>query len=153
MAEQRSLTSLEFKRRHVEAALALMTGKDFPSEAGALLDALGYPSDRTIPDQTGDPADFLADAPDTQPKRSLIAEAGSIRLLRQVTDAEIAASARDEQADALFCGGDLYEGERARQDTAAFLRREFAELAPIRVYLAPGNHDYYGPDSIYSTQE
>ena len=27
--------------------------------------------------------------------------------------------ARDEQADALFCGGDLYEGERAKQDTAA----------------------------------
>ena len=41
--------------------------------------------------------------------------------------------ARDEGADALFCGGDLYEGERVTQDTAAFLRDTFASLAPIRV--------------------
>ena len=61
--------------------------------------------------------------------------------------------ARDEQADALFCGGDLYEGERATQDTAAFLREEFASLDPTPVYLAPGNHDYYGRDSLYATRK
>ena len=61
--------------------------------------------------------------------------------------------AKDERADALFCGGDLYEGERVTQDTAAFLRVEFASLAPTPVYLAPGNHDYYGPDSLYATRE
>ena len=61
--------------------------------------------------------------------------------------------ARDEKADALFCGGDLYEHEHATPDTAAFLRQTFAALDPIRVYLAPGNHDYCCPDSIYTTQE
>ena len=61
--------------------------------------------------------------------------------------------ARDAQADALFCGGDLYEHERVTPDTAAFLRQTFASLDPIRVYIAPGNHDYYGPQSLYATQE
>lgn len=65
----------------------------------------------------------------------------------------IARLTRDEQADALFCGGDLYEHERVTLDTAAFLRQTFASLDPIRVYIAPGNHDYHGPDSVYATQE
>ncbi len=61
--------------------------------------------------------------------------------------------ARDERADALFCGGDLYEHERVTPDTAVFLRDTFESLDPIRVYLAPGNHDYYGADSVYATQK
>ena len=130
MAEQRSLSNLEFKRRHVEAALALMTGKDFPSEAGALLDALGYASDRTILGQTGDPADFLADAPDTQSKSALIAEADSIRLLRQVTDAEIAESAR-QSADGAFDGGVarsfLFLSAELRRNS--YSRSEYADFA------------------------
>ena len=56
--------------------------------------------------------------------------------------------ARTEGADALFCGGDLYEHERAGRDTGEFLRQTFASLDPIPVYLAPGNHDWYGPDSL-----
>ena len=61
--------------------------------------------------------------------------------------------ARDVEADALFCGGDLYEHERAGRDTGEFLRQTFASLDPIPVYLAPGNHDWYGPDSLYSRVE
>ena len=57
---------------------------------------------------------------------------------------------RAEEADALFCGGDLYEHERAGRDTAEFLRQTFASLDMVRVYIAPGNHDWYGPDSLYS---
>ena len=60
---------------------------------------------------------------------------------------------RDLEADALFCGGDLYEHERAGRDTAEFLRQTFASLDPIPIYLAPGNHDWYGPDSLYSRVE
>ena len=57
---------------------------------------------------------------------------------------------RAEEAAALFCGGDLYEHERSGRDTAEFLRQTFASLDPIPVYLAPGNHDWYGSDSLYA---
>jgi len=63
----------------------------------------------------------------------------------------VAALAVEEHVHALFCGGDLYEHDRVTPDTAAFLRSTFAELAPIRVFLAPGNHDWLGPQSVYST--
>ncbi|MCY3839714.1 MAG: metallophosphoesterase, partial [Gammaproteobacteria bacterium] len=63
----------------------------------------------------------------------------------------IAELARNVDADALFCAGDLYEHDRVTPDTAGFLRQTFAELGPIRVYIAPGNHDFYGPQSLYAT--
>ena len=61
--------------------------------------------------------------------------------------------AREVGADALFCGGDLYEHERFTADTAEFLRTTFAELDPTPVYLAPGNHDWFGPQSLYAVVE
>ena len=61
--------------------------------------------------------------------------------------------AKDVKADALFCAGDLYEHERATPDTAAFLRQTFADIAPMPVYLAPGNHDWYGQESIYALND
>ncbi len=57
--------------------------------------------------------------------------------------------AAEERADALLCGGDLYEQERFTPDTAEFLRRAFQELEPMAVLIAPGNHDWYGPQSLY----
>jgi DNA repair exonuclease SbcCD nuclease subunit len=57
--------------------------------------------------------------------------------------------ARDGRADALLCAGDLYEHERPSPDIETFLRKTFADLHPIRVFLAPGNHDWYGPQSHY----
>ena len=62
----------------------------------------------------------------------------------------IVAITREAQADALFCGGDLYEHDRVTPDTAEFLRETFAGLAPTPVYVAPGNHDWYGPQSTYA---
>lgn len=59
--------------------------------------------------------------------------------------------AREEQVDALTCGGDLYEQERFTADTAEFIVSTFAELHPLPVLLAPGNHDWLGPSSIYAT--
>jgi DNA repair exonuclease SbcCD nuclease subunit len=52
-------------------------------------------------------------------------------------------------ADALLCGGDLYEHERFSPDTAAFVRSVFELVHPLPVYLAPGNHDWYAPESLY----
>jgi exonuclease SbcD len=57
--------------------------------------------------------------------------------------------ADEQRVDALTCGGDLYEQERFTPDTAEFLRSTFAELDPLPVFLAPGNHDWFGPSSLY----
>lgn len=64
----------------------------------------------------------------------------------------ITALASTEGVDALLCGGDLYEHERFSPDTAQFLQATFAELN-LPVYLAPGNHDWYGPASLYRQVE
>lgn len=60
--------------------------------------------------------------------------------------------AQDRDVDAILCAGDLYEHERFTPDTTAFLRETFA-AAGRPVYLAPGNHDWYGPGSLYRIAE
>jgi DNA repair exonuclease SbcCD nuclease subunit len=72
---------------------------------------------------------------------------GRRRGLRQTLH-RICELAREQDVDALLSAGDLYEHERFSPDTAAFLRETFAAL-PMPVYLAPGNHDWYGPASLY----
>jgi DNA repair exonuclease SbcCD nuclease subunit len=57
--------------------------------------------------------------------------------------------AQDERVDALLCGGDLYEHERFSADTGEFLRSAFERLESIPIYIAPGNHDWYGRESLY----
>jgi exonuclease SbcD len=57
--------------------------------------------------------------------------------------------AADERADALLCGGDLYEHEHFTPDTVEFVRSTFADIEPLPVYIAPGNHDWLGPESLY----
>src|ERR1700756_80330 len=54
-----------------------------------------------------------------------------------------------EAADALVCAGDLYEHDRFRPDTGEFLRTQFARLETKPVIVAPGNHDWCGPGSLY----
>lgn len=53
------------------------------------------------------------------------------------------------KADALLCGGDLYEDDRFTPDTAAFLKSTFEGLHPTPVFISPGNHDWFGPRSLY----
>lgn len=61
----------------------------------------------------------------------------------------IASLAGEAGVDALLCGGDLYEQECYSSDTGEFLRTTFGELSPLPVYIAPGNHDWFGPASLY----
>jgi exonuclease SbcD len=61
----------------------------------------------------------------------------------------ICALALEHDVDAIACGGDLYEHERFSPDTGKFLRTTFADLN-LPVLLAPGNHDWYGPASLYA---
>lgn len=57
--------------------------------------------------------------------------------------------ARDQRVDAVCIAGDLYEDGRAGSDRTAYLRRVLGDLAPIRVFLSPGNHDPFTGASIY----
>ncbi len=66
---------------------------------------------------------------------------GTLRRIAQLTV--------DEHADALLCAGDLYEHDHFTPDTVEFVQSVFEELHPILVYVAPGNHDWFGPESLY----
>lgn len=61
--------------------------------------------------------------------------------------------ATEQEVDAIFCGGDLFEHLMISPDTEEFLRKSLEAVAPIPVFLAPGNHDYYGPESFYQRAE
>lgn len=67
--------------------------------------------------------------------------------LRQ-TLRNIADLASRVDADALLCGGDLYEHESFTDDTMQFVRGTFGWLQ-MPVFVAPGNHDWYGRTSMY----
>ena len=71
----------------------------------------------------------------------------------RVTLHRIVDKAVELKVDALLCGGDLYEHDRFKPNTADFLKSEFERLQPVRVYIAPGNHDWYGPQSLYHNFE
>ncbi len=68
--------------------------------------------------------------------------------LRETLD-RICRLAAEGGADALLCGGDLYEQENFTPDTAEFLRATFSNIGSVPVFIAPGNHDWYGPISLY----
>ena len=58
--------------------------------------------------------------------------------------------AQQLEVEALLCGGDLYEQDRFIPDTARFLQSVFERASPLRILIAPGNHDWLGPRSLYS---
>ncbi|MBI5095723.1 MAG: DNA repair exonuclease [Candidatus Hydrogenedentes bacterium] len=64
---------------------------------------------------------------------------------------QIVRRAGEWPADALLIVGDLFEHDRVSLDTLAFLRGEFASISHVPVFIAPGNHDPYMPDSPYAT--
>ena len=69
--------------------------------------------------------------------------------LRQVLG-NICELARQESVDAVLCGGDLYEDARFTPDTVKFVADALGQL-DFPVLLAPGNHDWLGPTSLYAT--
>jgi len=62
----------------------------------------------------------------------------------------IVSLAMEVRADAVLCGGDLYEQARFSQDTRAFLESVFKTVHPMPVLLAPGNHDWLSATSLYA---
>jgi DNA repair exonuclease SbcCD nuclease subunit len=62
-------------------------------------------------------------------------------------------SAAEASVDVIFLAGDLYEHDRVLPNTGEFLRSVLREIAPLPVFIAPGNHDWYGPESLYARLE
>ncbi|MFI5256828.1 MAG: exonuclease SbcCD subunit D [Gemmatimonadales bacterium] len=61
--------------------------------------------------------------------------------------------AAEQDCTAVTIAGDLYEHERAGVDTGRFLADTFASWQPMRVLIAPGNHDALMPGSLYRRVE
>jgi DNA repair exonuclease SbcCD nuclease subunit len=59
----------------------------------------------------------------------------------------------ESKADVVTIGGDLFEHDRATLDTGHFLRQQFERLGAVPLFVAPGNHDPYVPDSLYRRVE
>lgn len=68
---------------------------------------------------------------------------------RELLD-RLAALAREKQADLVLLSGDLLDSERVFRETAQALSRAL-EAIPCPVFIAPGNHDFYSPRSIWAT--
>ena len=94
----------------IAAALATGIDKDWPGAATALLDTLGYRSELTPLDQSGDVGDFVrkypARRPDTRSEQEFLDHAESVQILFQFTGAEIQA----ETQQALFDTGSFDTG-------------------------------------------
>lgn len=58
--------------------------------------------------------------------------------------------ARDRQADLVLLSGDLFDSGKTYYETAQALARALGQI-PAPVFLAPGNHDWYGSRSPYAS--
>lgn len=57
--------------------------------------------------------------------------------------------ATEKKVDIITIGGDLYEHERFTRDTGEFLRTQLQRLWGKKIFIAPGNHDPWMPESMY----
>lgn len=57
-----------------------------------------------------------------------------------------------DRADVLLISGDLFDGANISPETISFIKRKFAEIEDIPIYIAAGNHDPYSDDSVYSRE-
>jgi hypothetical protein len=60
--------------------------------------------------------------------------------------------ARKQAVSLVLIPGDLFEYDHVTPDTIEFLKQQFESLAPIPVFIAPGNHDPCLQDSPYCVE-
>ena len=63
--------------------------------------------------------------------------------------ARIGEAAREWEADIALFAGDLFDSENVFSDTARVVEEALSAME-IPVFIAPGNHDWYGPRSAWS---
>ncbi|MHB8983900.1 MAG: metallophosphoesterase family protein [Carboxydocellales bacterium] len=59
--------------------------------------------------------------------------------------------AKAEQVELLFISGDLWEQGYVRKQTVTAVNELLGSLSPMRVFIAPGNHDPFLQHSFYQT--
>ena len=91
-------------------------------------------------------ADFHLDAPFTALSGE---EARARREEQRRLPERLAALCEREGADLLLLSGDLLDGERVYQETLQALSAALGRVR-ARVFLSPGNHDFYSPRSPYA---
>ena len=75
-----------------------------------------------------------------------------LRAAQQRVFSEIMQRASDWPADLVLIAGDLFDSAQVRAETLAFVMETLEYLAPIPVYIAPGNRDPYNEHSPYATE-
>jgi DNA repair protein SbcD/Mre11 len=65
------------------------------------------------------------------------------------TFSKIIDTAKEENVNLLFISGDLYEQNYVKKSTINFINEKFTEIAHIKVFIVPGNHDPYLQNSYY----
>ncbi|MCI8423859.1 MAG: DNA repair exonuclease [Lawsonibacter sp.] len=92
-------------------------------------------------------ADFHLDSPFSglTPERAAQRRGEQRELLE-----DLARLARDRNADLVLLAGDLLDSELVYRETAQALAHSLGRI-PCPVFLAPGNHDFYSPRSVYAT--
>ena len=121
----------------IQTALSAAGKGDFSEGAQALLEAMGYRSQLTVPGQTGNVGDFIAGLPGqnqgTKTEQEFLEEATSARILFQITDEEIRGSTQGRLFEAsafsysnarsfIFAAVELKDEAYARGRYAAFTR-------------------------------
>ena len=91
-------------------------------------------------------ADFHLDSPfaGLSPERAAQRRGEQRELLNR-----LAGLAREKNADLVLLAGDLLDSERVFRETAQALSASLAAI-PCPVFIAPGNHDFYSPQSIWA---
>lgn len=92
-------------------------------------------------------ADFHLDSPfaGLSPERAAQRRGEQRELLDR-----LAGLAREKQADLVLLAGDLLDSERVFRETAQALRAALAAI-PCPVFIAPGNHDFCSPRSVWTS--
>jgi len=91
-------------------------------------------------------ADFHLDAPFTALSTD---EARRRREEQRLLPQRLAELCRAEGADLVLLAGDLLDGERVYRETLLALAKALGGLE-VPVFIAPGNHDFYGPRTPYA---
>lgn len=90
-------------------------------------------------------ADFHLDSPfdALSPRQAALRRREARELLDRLYDLTV-----ETGADLLLLAGDLFDGETVFYETTEAMVRVFKSI-PARIFIAPGNHDYYSSQSPY----